>query len=34
MGIDWTNVRREIAEALPPSYTRFIGEHMRKELGV
>lgn len=34
MGIDWTSVRREIAEALPPSYTRFIGEHMMKELGL
>lgn len=34
MGIDWTSVRREIAEALPPVYTRFIGEHMRKELGI
>lgn len=34
MGIDWTSVRREIAEALPPAYTRFIGDHMRKELGI
>lgn len=34
MGIDWTDVRREIAEAVPPAYTRFIGEHMRKELGI
>jgi hypothetical protein len=34
MGIDWTSVRREIAEALPPAYTRFIGEHIMKELGL
>lgn len=34
MGIDWTSVRREIAEALPPAYTRFIGEHVMKELGL
>lgn len=26
MGIDWTDVRREIAEAIPPAYTRYIGE--------
>jgi hypothetical protein len=25
MGIDWTDVRREIAEALPPAYTAHIG---------
>lgn len=25
MGIDWTDDRREIAEAIPPSYTEFIG---------
>lgn len=25
MGIDWTAVRREVAEAIPPAYTRFIG---------
>lgn len=33
MGIDWTNVRREIAEAIPPAYTEHIGvqliEHLR-----
>lgn len=29
MGIDWTNVRKEIAEAIPPAYTEYIG----KELG-
>lgn len=26
MGIDWTDVRREIAEAIPPAYTRYVGE--------
>jgi SAM-dependent methyltransferase len=26
MGIDWTDVRREIAEAIPPAYTHWIGE--------
>jgi hypothetical protein len=26
MGIDWTGDRREIAEAIPPAYTRCIGE--------
>lgn len=25
MGIDWTDVRKEIAEAIPPAYTEFIG---------
>ncbi len=25
MGIDWTNNRKSIAEAIPPAYTRFIG---------
>ncbi|MFJ2895887.1 DNA cytosine methyltransferase [Streptomyces sp. NPDC087218] len=25
MGIPWTNVRREIAEAIPPAYTHWIG---------
>lgn len=25
MGIDWTDVRREIAEAIPPSYSEFVG---------
>lgn len=26
MGIHWTSVRREIAEAIPPAYGRFVGE--------
>ena len=25
MGIDWTDVRKEIAEAIPPAYARFLG---------
>lgn len=25
MGIDWTNVRKSIAEAIPPAYTEFVG---------
>lgn len=28
MGIDWTADRREIAEAIPPAYTHFIGEQI------
>lgn len=28
MGIDWTNVRREIAEAIPPAYTEHIGRQL------
>lgn len=28
MGIHWTNVRAEIAEAIPPAYTRHVGEHL------
>lgn len=28
MGIDWTDVRREIAEAIPPAYTQYIGKQM------
>lgn len=26
MGIDWTDVREELTEAIPPAYTRYIGE--------
>ncbi|WP_344859719.1 DNA cytosine methyltransferase [Planomonospora alba] len=29
MGIDWTSDRRELAEAIPPAYTRYIGENLR-----
>lgn len=25
MGIDWTDVRKELAEAIPPAYTKYIG---------
>jgi DNA (cytosine-5)-methyltransferase 1 len=28
MGMHWTDVRKEIAEAIPPAYTRFIGEQL------
>lgn len=28
MGIDWTDVRREIAEAVPPAYTQHIGAQL------
>ncbi|MEU7743224.1 DNA cytosine methyltransferase [Nonomuraea sp. NPDC049158] len=28
MGIVWTDVRKEIAEAIPPAYSRYIGEHL------
>jgi DNA (cytosine-5)-methyltransferase 1 len=28
MGIDWTDNRKSIAEAIPPAYTRFIGEQL------
>jgi len=28
MGIHWTDVRKEIAEAIPPAYTQYIGKHL------
>jgi DNA (cytosine-5)-methyltransferase 1 len=28
MGIDWTNVRKEIAEAIPPAYSEFVGRQL------
>lgn len=31
MGIDWTDDRRELAEAIPPAYTQFIGTELIKE---
>jgi len=34
MGIDWTSDRRELAEAIPPAYTRLIGEGLRSFIGV
>jgi hypothetical protein len=32
MGIDWTDVRREIAEAIPPAYTEHIGRQLLDHL--
>ncbi|GAA1516743.1 hypothetical protein GCM10009677_57560 [Sphaerisporangium rubeum] len=32
MGITWTDVRKELAEAIPPAYTRHIGHHLIKAL--
>lgn len=28
MGIDWTSDRAEIAEAIPPAYTEYVGRHL------
>jgi len=33
MGIDWTDVRKEIAEAIPPRYTELIGRQLLAQLG-
>jgi C-5 cytosine-specific DNA methylase len=30
MGIDWTDNRKSIAEAIPPAYTKYIGNKFRK----
>jgi hypothetical protein len=32
MGIHWTDVRKEIAEAIPPAYTEFIGAQLMNHL--
>jgi len=32
MGIDWTDNRKSIAEAIPPAYTRFIGGQIMQRL--
>jgi hypothetical protein len=32
MGIDWTDVRREIAEAIPPAYAEFVGHGLMEHL--
>lgn len=32
MGIDWTADRRALAEAIPPAYTRLIGDHLSAHL--
>lgn len=34
MGIGWTSVRREIAEAIPPAYAQLIGRQAAAHLGV
>ncbi|MFF2075374.1 DNA methylase [Kitasatospora sp. NPDC058162] len=34
MGIHWTDVRREIAEAIPPAYTELIGRQAAAQIGV
>ena len=32
LGIDWTRDRRSLAEAVPPAYSRYIGEHLAASL--
>lgn len=32
MGIDWTDDRKELAEAIPPAYTQFVGERLAAAL--
>ena len=32
MGIDWTETRKEIAEAIPPLYTQYIGKYLMEHL--
>ena len=32
MGITWTDIRRELAEAIPPAYTRHIGRQAASQL--
>ena len=32
MGIDWTDVRHEIAEAIPPAYTEHVGKQLIRNL--
>lgn len=32
MGIYWTNVRKELAEAIPPLYTNYLGQQIIKQL--
>ena len=32
MGIDWTDDRKSIAEAIPPAYSLFVGLHLRAHL--
>lgn len=33
LGIDWTRSRAQLAQAIPPAYTRWIGEQLAAELG-
>jgi site-specific DNA-cytosine methylase len=33
MGIHWTSVKKEIAEAIPPAYTEYIGKQLLDALG-
>jgi DNA (cytosine-5)-methyltransferase 1 len=33
MGIDWTN-REELAEAIPPAYTKFVGGQFMQWIGI
>jgi hypothetical protein len=33
MGIDWTDDRKAIAEAIPPDYTEYLGLHLLDQLG-
>lgn len=32
MGMHWTDVRKEIAEAIPPSYSQYIGNQLKEHL--
>ena len=32
MGIDWTDDRKAIAEAIPPAYATYIGRHLLAQL--
>ncbi|WP_327376228.1 DNA methylase [Streptomyces sp. NBC_01216] len=34
LGIDWTNVHEELTEAIPPAYTRFLGEQLITQLAI
>jgi DNA (cytosine-5)-methyltransferase 1 len=33
LGIDWTDNKRELAEAIPPKYTEWIGQQLRRQFG-
>ena len=34
MGVDWVLTKRELSEAIPPAYTRFIGEQFLESVSV